>query len=678
MKLFVETILSGIVLISLSSNSAGGNFTLTGNIVEKSTGNPIPDYQVTITSIDVSKSDATTTAVLTNDQGYYSVNFAITDGVIEGYVVSTIDFCSPGNSAFRIVYSNDSSLNVDFSICPVPDTTSSGCYTAFTWYPSDSIYTIPEYYAIQFIDLSQPDITHWFWDFGDGSSSINQNPIHIFTQLTRYNVCLTTINTDSCMSSYCTEINLFNNDTSNTGCQAMFWYNQVIDNPDGTISTTSPYTFQFFDLSYPTPTSWHWDFSDSTSSNEQNPVKTFERPGEYEVCLTIVSDSCRSKYCELIKIMEDSTIYLPCQAMFYAFPDDSTNISDEGYRYNFVDISSGNPTMWSWDFGDSTTSNDQNPVHLFRSQGSYMVTLSISNDSCNSTISLPVWIYDDYIDSTYRDCFTDFWYRRDSLTNCPNCFQFYNLSSEKAISWFWDFGDGNSSTIKNPMHEFDDGDYWVTLTTSNSDGCSSTSSQFVSTSPELIYDGTVIYAEDSIFLPPVDSCFLDFSIAVDSAYINSFSFLKSSELIVNWLIWQNGSSYSIDECCNYSSNGTLMVYLTVICTNDNGKGNQSITFHDIIDIPNDFQDINRDELKSLNIGLYPIPAGDKLFITTGNTFTGKALVSITNVMGQGIYTKEYDMNENEVIEVITSDLQKGIYILTIHTNNRMATAKFVK
>jgi len=44
---------------------------------------------------------------------------------------------------------------------------------------------------------------------------------------------------------------------------------------------------------------------------------------------------------------------------------------------NFTDKSAGSPTSWKWDFGDKSTSNETNPVHVFNKTGQYTVSLIV-------------------------------------------------------------------------------------------------------------------------------------------------------------------------------------------------------------------------------------------------------------------------------------------------------------
>ena len=133
----------------------------------------------------------------------------------------------------------------------------------------------------------------------------------------------------------------------------------------------------------------------------------------------------------------------------------------------FTDLSTGEPTSWSWNFDDGFTSTLQNPTHTFATNGTYDVCLTAtsilgSNTDCNTVT----------IDS-YLPPVADF-----SYTGDPEVF-FTDLSLNDPTSWNWAFGDGFTSPEKNPVHTFaEDGSYYVCLTATNLLG-SNTSCEFI-------------------------------------------------------------------------------------------------------------------------------------------------------------------------------------------------------
>ncbi len=138
------------------------------------------------------------------------------------------------------------------------------------------------------------------------------------------------------------------------------------------LSGDAPLQVQFTDLTSNAPTSWYWDFGDSGTSTAQHPNHTYTAAGVYTVTLTATNaygtdDEIKTDY---ITVTAN-----PPVADFSADPTSGT----EPLTVQFTDLSSGAPTQWSWDFGDSGTSTAQHPSHTYNAAGSYTVTLTATN-----------------------------------------------------------------------------------------------------------------------------------------------------------------------------------------------------------------------------------------------------------------------------------------------------------
>ena len=135
---------------------------------------------------------------------------------------------------------------------------------------------------------------------------------------------------------------------------------------------------------------------------------------------------------------------------------------------NFVDQSTGNPTTWKWVLGNGTISQLQNPSVVYFNPGQYTVTLIATNasgvDSVVRTQYINVYAKPtiDFSASTYSGC-------------APMPVTFTDLSTPGSgtnVSWQWDFGDGNFSTLQNPTHTYTaNGSFNVSLLVNNSHGC---------------------------------------------------------------------------------------------------------------------------------------------------------------------------------------------------------------
>ncbi len=142
---------------------------------------------------------------------------------------------------------------------------------------------------------------------------------------------------------------------------------------------------------------------------------------------------------------------------------------DSGYApltVNFLDFSTGNPTAWDWDFdNDGTTdSNLQNPQHTYTQPGVYTVSLTISDGTNQSSVTMQ-----DLIIVSEPNVTADF--QADILIgNAPLIVSFTDLSSDDCTLWEWDFdNDGTVDNIaQNPVWSFTEpGTYTVSLTASN-------------------------------------------------------------------------------------------------------------------------------------------------------------------------------------------------------------------
>jgi serine protease AprX len=131
---------------------------------------------------------------------------------------------------------------------------------------------------------------------------------------------------------------------------------------------------------------------------------------------------------------------------------------------SFTDLSSGDITSWSWDFGDGNTSSLQNPSHTYQNAGAYTVSLTVTGTSGSDTETKTDYISVEDIPSA------DF--SGNPVTGCaPLGVNFTDLSSGNPNQWSWDFGDGGSSNLQNPNHTYQNaGTYSVTLTATNSCG----------------------------------------------------------------------------------------------------------------------------------------------------------------------------------------------------------------
>jgi PKD repeat protein len=160
--------------------------------------------------------------------------------------------------------------------------------------------------AVGFTDHSLGDVTSWLWHFGDGSSSMQQNPSHLYASEDVYSVTLTVTNM---LGGFDTAAR-FDYITSAAPTAASFTASPTqVCAPIGEVA--------FTDLSAGFPDSWTWDFGDGTHSTEQHPTHAYLQPGLYAVTLT-VGGSCGSDSTTIVDLIQ---VDPPCDQVRQALSD---------------------------------------------------------------------------------------------------------------------------------------------------------------------------------------------------------------------------------------------------------------------------------------------------------------------------------------------------------------------
>jgi len=148
----------------------------------------------------------------------------------------------------------------------------------------------------------------------------------------------------------------------------------------------------------------------------------------------------------------------------------------------FTDLSfdpDGSIVSWLWDFGDGSTSTAQNPTHSYADDGTYTVTLTVTDDDGAENVASRE------ISVSNVGPVAEFSFSPPNPTT-QDQIEFTELSTDldgSVVSWFWDFGDGSTSMERNPTHSYaDDGTYTVTLTVTDDDGAENVASREISVS----------------------------------------------------------------------------------------------------------------------------------------------------------------------------------------------------
>ena len=292
---------------------------------------------------------------------------------------------------------------------------------------------------VQFEDLSTGTVTAWDWDFPGGtpSSSTSENPLITYNSSGVYDVTLT----------------VFNGSISNTYSVPMAI--EIFDQPVADFAYSINLSEVTFTNLSQNANVYFWDFGDGNTSTLENPIHTYVDDGVYTVFLFADNDCGQAIWSETF------TIATPPTAGFDANPKEGCN----PHVVSFTDNSSNNTVSYSWEFegGTPNASTEQNPVIQYDSAGTYNVKLTVTNPQGMNTLEEVDFI------TVNPTPIADFTFTQNGTqVNFTN-------QSFAGETYAWDFGDGESSTDENPIHNYpSSGTFIVTLVTSNTDCGSNT------------------------------------------------------------------------------------------------------------------------------------------------------------------------------------------------------------
>jgi gliding motility-associated-like protein len=450
------------------------------------------------------------------------------NGTISYLQNPSVTYFNPGQYTIKLTVKNtggaDSIIKTQFiNVYDQPQ-------VAFTGSATVGCYPLP----VQFTDestLTNGSISKWQWDFGDGFSSSLQHPQHVYKTPGNFNVTLRVINSNKCFNtlsktqyiqigsgvkaafSYSNPDNCsfpvtvnFQNLSSGTGTVQYSWLfgdgatsaeinpahtytdfgnytvSLIVSNASGCTDTvtkinsitinkikaafTSAETVckdqsvAFNNTSTPGAVSAQWSFGDGTFSTASNPVKVYNTAGSYQVKLVSNYGSCADS------VVQTITVNNKPAADFIAGASISCR---RNFPVQFTSQSAG-AVSYLWHFGDGAQSATENPTHTFNGDGNFSVMLVATNaGGCSDTI-------------LKKDIVT-IQQPKVVLTNLPDsgCIPFTkhftsSISSiDSAVSYLWDFGDGTTSVLAEPVHTYyNTGVYSVTLTETTLGGCTDT------------------------------------------------------------------------------------------------------------------------------------------------------------------------------------------------------------
>ena len=218
---------------------------------------------------------------------------------------------------------------------------------AFTSTSPDALGT-----TTQFTNNTSGLAPSYVWNFGDGTTSTDENPTHTYASTGTYTVILTATNdfgTDSTMGTV-----------------------DILLAPTAAFDLFSPImlgeTAVFTNTSAGDNLQYVWDFGDGATSTDTNPSHVYTATGTYTVTLTASNEVGSDAATAVIQVL-----LAPTAAFTTSSPDNL------GATTVFTSTATGDNLQYLWDFGDGTTSTEANPTHVYAEANDYTVTLTVSN-----------------------------------------------------------------------------------------------------------------------------------------------------------------------------------------------------------------------------------------------------------------------------------------------------------
>jgi gliding motility-associated-like protein len=376
------------------------------------------------------------------------------------------------------------------------------------------------FYPVTFTDLTTGSpLTSYYWQFGDGGSSFDQNPVYEYQDTGFYNVTLT---------------------VSSNGCKSVLKkFNYIYIKPPvarftPVLNCNNPYSVNFTDESI-APLKWYWQFGDGVIDSIQNPTHIYALPGVYTVILTVSNGTCSHTKSKTVKIIDEH-------------PDFSADklVICKGSSINFSSLNyiKNNINSITWNFGDGTILiGDSTISHTYTQAGQYTIQLiTVDYNGCTNTVSKNQYI------TVYGPTANFASAVPGSCLNSAVLFNDLSLTdaTHPLTNWEWNYGDGSIQNYIAPpfMHTYSgQGIYSISLKVKDSYGCvdSITKPSFLIISKP----NAAFVSPDTLFCPNKDIIFTNNSVGNNLTYTWHFGDGNTSNATNPVHQYLNDGSYTI-------------------------------------------------------------------------------------------------------------------------------------
>ncbi len=481
--------------------------------------------------------------------------------------------------------------------------------------------------------LPDSNVQGWNWTFGDSGSGTGKNPTHTYVNAGQYNVGLTVTTDKGCSNSTTQQVTITQSPVAsfNVDPACVNQTTKLTDTSTGGVS------------------SWQWKIG-AVVYNSQNPQHTFSVAGNYSVQLNVTGqNSCTSTITKQVVVPVVPTVAFevrnPCASQDAVFTDVTSSVTDPVAQAN-----------WSFDGGTNATGSEVE--FAFATAGTYSTSLQVKTQSgCVYSTSKPVTIYPSPVAS----------FTMSDESGPPPLHVFFTNTSTGAISYEWNFSDGNPPlTVVNADYNYTQvGDYAVSLTAANTDGCRKTETKIV-----------------SVVVP------------LNELALEDFSLVQSGDVYLGYVRVRNNGNYRISGfLVTYGVGGGLLLRETVLASLEKGEvgtyvlGNEFLSPGPSAYICAELQgDNNANDNKQCSVfdGMpvvlpsYPNPASTILSIETVQSAAGTIHLRFYSMTGELAYDRTYDAPVGlSRFELNVDGLSPGMYVAVISAAGATSTQRIL-
>jgi len=480
--------------------------------------------------------------------------------------------------------------------------------------PTGSVTSSVNQYSVSF-NQQMSQALSFLWNFGDGTTGTTINPTHTYANDGNYLATLT-------INGLCDTITIPHQVMIANPPAANFSHSQV--------TGCVPLTVQYTNLSSQNTDNILWTFEggNPVSSQAPNPSVVYANPGTFTVLL--------EAYNEQGQDVDLRTGLVQVQGV--PVVDFTYNVSQ--FTVNFTYSGNAGYSVL-WNFGDGSTSTQQNPTHTYATQGNYSVTMTVSN-ACGQTVKVKTVSIALLPEAAFSYTPGD---------GCaPLTVQYTNQSSGSYSQLLWSFEGGTPafSTSNNPtVNYFTGGTFNTSLIAISTNG------------------NDTLLLEDIITVDDGPDPFFYF--AINGSTVIFFNQTEDADAYI-WNFGDGTLSSEKEPRHTYTANGTYTV--TLFASNDCGQKAKTIQIT--------ITTVGSDQAVTGSIKLYPNPNDGNFVLEAFGAEQEFYDLLVYNFMGQMIEKRNMKITEPEHKEYFQmSHLAKGIYIIEIRKGEKQTRIKFV-